>query len=120
MQLKKRRELLRILPLQDSYGRPTPDWLRDVFAGGRELRWWTQDLREMLIELRQMALEPFCRSLDEERVVKLLNSAITLVDMAQPFAQCDCPPQETDCPKCHGERWYSARDLIEAANGETS
>lgn len=120
MKQTKRRELLRRLCLRDSYGRPPPDWLWEVFAGQRELQWWCQDLRELLIQLRKMAHQPFCRSLDEERVVKLLNSAITLVDQATPFAQCDCPPQEKDCPRCQGTRWYSGREMIEAANGKKS
>lgn len=62
---------------------------------------------EVRAELGSLREEVWCRDIDVSAVQRLLETARVRLVQGMPFAHCDCPSRETDCPKCDGSRWVS-------------
>lgn len=78
-----------------------------VFAGRQPLERLCGRLDEIRAELGGQREEPWCRDIDVLEIQRLLETARVRLVQGMPFAKCDCPSAETDCPKCGGDRWVS-------------
>jgi len=92
----------------DGYNREVPRRLTEVFAGRQPLERLCERIDEIRTKLGSLSEGPFCRDIDVSEVQRLLALARLNIVRGMPFAKCDCPTREMDCPKCGGGRWVSA------------
>lgn len=92
---------------RDGHNREVPRRLAEVFAGRQPLERLCGRIDEIRAELGSLREEPFCRDIDVSSVQRLLETARVKLVQGMPFAKCDCPNRELDCPKCGGDRWVS-------------
>ncbi len=97
----------RIQRSRDVYNRDVPRRLAGVFAGRQPLERLCGRIDEIRAELGSLGEEEFCRDIDVTQVQRLLETARVKLLHGMPFARCDCPNRENDCPKCGGGRWVS-------------
>jgi hypothetical protein len=96
-------------------GNRVPGRLAGIFFGRRELADWCNRLGVLRGELASFADEPFAKHLPWEELKEQLDAIQTEVQMATPYALCDCRAREQNCPKCHGDRWISGRQSRKAS-----
>ena len=92
---------------RDGSNREVPRRLASVFAGRQPLERLCGKVDEIRAELGWLREEEFCRDIDVTEVQRLLDAARVKIRQGMPFAKCDCPSRDLDCPKCGGERWVS-------------
>ncbi len=92
---------------RDGNNREVPRRLTEVFAGRQPLERLCGKIDEIRSALGDLREEPFCRDIDVSQVQRLLETARVKILHGMPFAKCDCPNGELDCPKCGGTRWIS-------------
>lgn len=91
-------------------GRRIPKWLYEAFTGRRRLLVWRNRLRRLHRDLLQLVEgQDWARELDMGQIEKLLDAAEALVLDGTPYAECDCPSHEKNCPTCNGRRWVTGK-----------
>ena len=99
-----------ITPRLTPTGKRVHKWLFSAFQGRHKLLDWRDRLRCVQQELRGVVEgQEWAREIDVGAINRLLDAAVAEVMDGLPYAECDCPASEKNCPKCKGRRWVTAR-----------